>query len=448
MSDSTAHSLKPSLGLFSLTNIVAANMIGAGIFTTSGLLMEELGDPVLLIVLWLIGGIIAFTGAMAYGELGATYPEAGGEYVFLSKLFHPSLGFLSGWVSFIVGFSAPIAASAIGISEYLVRTVSLEISEFQLQLLKKSISIIIILIFTSVHIRGMKLGSKFQDVLTVMKILLIVVLIFIGFIWGEGNWSHFSVNDSNSTTGSNFKSIGLSLMWIMFAYSGWNASTYIGGEVKNPLKNLSRSLLVGTSVVAFLYLLLNLLFVYALSPSEMSGVISIGGLTVNKLFGQSLDTVYSAFIAFAMLSSLSAFIIIGPRVYYAMAKKGHFFQVASKVNKHDVPAISIVVQSILAIIFVVTGTFDQILTVLGFSLGVFPILNVLGVFKLRMRKASKLKLPGYPYIQVFFIAMSLTFLVLAFLERPTESSIAIGIILIGIPLYFLFVKVKKKRSVG
>ena len=438
--------LKPTLGFFSLTNIVVANMIGAGIFTTSGLLMEELGNPLLMLGLWFIGGLVAFAGAMSYGELGATYPEAGGEYVFLSKLFHPSLGFLSGWVSFIVGFSAPIAASAIGISEYLTRTIALEIPDLQVQIIKKSISVFIILLFTVVHVRGMKLGSRFQDVLTVLKVLLIVVLIFIGFIWGDGDWSHFFVNEDRAGAQVNFKSIGLSLMWIMFAYSGWNASTYVGGEVKNPLKNLSRSLLVGTSVVASLYLLLNVLFVYALSPSDMSGVISIGGLTVNKLFGQSLDRVYSGFIAFALLSSLSAFIIIGPRVYYAMAKKGHFFRVASKINKHDVPAMSIVGQSILAIIFAVTGTFDQILTILGFSLGVFPILNIAGVIKLRKQKASKLKLPGYPFIQVFFIAISLAFLVLAFLERPAESSIAIGIIVIGIPLYFWFVRGRRKEG--
>lgn len=437
--------LKPSLGFFSLTNIVVANMIGAGIFTTSGLLMQELGNPMLLLGLWLIGGMVALAGAMSYGELGATYPEAGGEYVFLSKLFHPSLGFLSGWVSFIVGFSAPIAASAIGISEYLTRTITLEITGLQVQLLKKSISVFIILFFTLVHIRGMKLGSKFQDVLTVLKVLLIVVLIFIGFVWGDGNWSHFSVHEGNPEAQGKMKSIGLSLMWIMFAYSGWNASTYVGGEVRNPVKNLSRSLLVGTSVVALLYLLLNVLFIYTLSPSEMGGVISIGGLTVNKLFGQSLDKVYSGFIAFALLSSLSAFIIIGPRVYYAMAKKGHFFRVASQVNKHDVPAVSIIAQSFLAIVFAVTGTFDQILTVLGFSLGVFPILNVAGVIKLRRKKASKLKLPGYPYVQLFFMCMSLTFLVLAFLERPVEASIAIGIILIGIPLYLMFVKGRRKE---
>ena len=443
---SSNKSLKPTLGFFSLTNIVVANMIGAGIFTTSGLLMEELGNPMLMLGLWLIGGLVAFAGAMSYGELGATYPEAGGEYVFLSKLFHPSLGFLSGWVSFIVGFSAPIAASAIGISEYLMRTMTPEISEFQVQVLKKSISVTIILIFTLIHVRGMKLGSRFQDVLTVLKVLLIVVLIFIGFLWGEGNWSHFSVNKDGPVTFGGIKSIGLSLMWIMFAYSGWNASTYVGGEVRNPLKNLSRSLLIGTSVVALLYLLLNVLFVYALSPSEMSGVISIGGLTVNKLFGQSLDKVYSGFIAFALLSSLSAFIIIGPRVYYTMTKKRHFFTVASRVNRFNVPSISIFAQSALAIAFAVTGTFDQILTVLGFSLGVFPILNVIGVFKLRMRGTGKLKLPGYPFIQVFFIFMSLAFLLLAFLERPVESSIAIGIILIGIPLYFLFVRGKRKKE--
>src|SRR4030042_3411055 len=232
--------LQRKLGLFPATNIVIANMIGAGIFTTSGLLMTGLNDPVLMLVLWAAGGIIALCGALSYGELGAAMPGAGGEYLFLSKLFHPLFGFLSGWVSFMVGFSAPIAASAMGFSEYFIRAVpgfSGALSEAGIlneAWTGKLLSVCVILIFTFIHYRGIKTGARIQNVLTILKILLIVVLIFAGLLSGKGDMGNFS-RDSITVNGfAGWNTIGLSLMWIMFAYSGWNASTYLGAEIKNP----------------------------------------------------------------------------------------------------------------------------------------------------------------------------------------------------------------------
>ena len=235
-------------------------------------------------------------------------------------------------------------------------------------------------------------------------------------------------------------------MWILFAYTGWNASTYVGSEVHNPVKNIPRSLIVGTFVVTVIYLLLNILYVYAVPAGEMEGVISIGGLTASKLFNRSMDQLFSLFIALILLSAISVLIMIGPRVYYAMAKSGHFFGVAKKINRSKVPGISILMQSGLAIIYVVSGTFDQIITFLSFSLGIFPILAVIGVFKLRIRGQTVLKVPGYPVLPAFFILSSLLILVLAFLERPVESSIAIGVILVGIPVYYWFIKGLKSQA--
>jgi len=429
--------LPRKLKLFSLTNIVIGDMIGAGIFTTSGLLLAQLHSPLLLLMLWIVGGLIALSGALSYGELGANFPRAGGDYAFLTELFSPLTGFLSGWVSFLVGFSAPVAASSLAFSEYLVRTLPDDALPHQLELTKKVIAIAIILVFTMIHYFGLKGGSKIQNILTVLKIVLIISLIIIGFTYGNGSFEHFRIETGGAFEGANLKSIGLALMWIMFAYSGWNASTYVGSEVHRPVKNIPRSLIIGTFSVTVIYLLLNILYVYAVPPGEMKGVISIGGLTANNLFNRSMDQLFSMFIALILVSAISVLIMIGPRVYYAMAQSGHFFGLARKLNKARAPGISILMQSGLAILYVVSGTFDQIITFLSFSLGIFPIIAVVGVFKLRIKKQSVLRMPGYPLLPALFIIFSIAILILAFLERPVESSIAIGLILAGIPVHYL-----------
>jgi len=444
--------LERRLGLFPVTNIVIANMIGAGIFTTSGLLMSDLQNPLLMILLWIVGGIIALCGALCYSELGAAMPHAGGEYIFLSKLFNPLFGFLSGWVSFFVGFSAPIAASAIGFSEYLARAfpqvLSLGIFDSALEavVLKKFYAIIVIFAFTLIHLRGIQFGTGVQNLLTVLKVGLIVGLIVIGFSLGNGSMEHFSQGEEFRFNFGGWKTIGLSLMWIMFAYSGWNASAYIGSEIKKPKKNLPLSLILGTGIVILLYFCLNLLFVYAAAPEDMSGVISIGGLAVGNLFGKSFETLLSILISFALFSSLSAFIILGPRVYYSMAKDGYFFKFASKVHSVSrVPSKSIILQCVIAVVIVISGTFDQILTYMAFSLGIFPILAVIGVFKLRKLKKLEYKMPGFPVVPAIYIMAGVLILVLGFLERPVASSIAILTVAVGIPAYFIFKKKYKKE---
>ena len=242
-----------------------------------------------------------------------------------------------------------------------------------------------------------------------------------------------------------WKTLGLSFMWITFAYSGWNASTYIGSEIRNPAKNIPYSLLLGTGLVMVLYVALNILFVYAIPPEEMKGVISVGGLAVANLFGKSWEQIFSLLVSFALFSSISAFIILGPRVYFAMAKRGHFFRFASKVHpRTHAPYPSIIIQSIIAIIMVLSGTFEQILTFMGFSLGIFPIIAVIGVFKLRSAGKSKIKMQGYPYVPGLYILVAIVILLLAFFERPVESSIAIGTVVVGIPAYYLFSGIDRK----
>ena len=437
--------LQRKLGLFPATNIVVANMIGAGIFTTSGLLMSDLHDPKLMILLWALGGFIALCGAFSYSELGAAMPGAGGEYLFLSRLYHPIFGFLSGWVSFMVGFSAPIAASALGFSEYFSRAVP----SFPLWLenagimnpamTKKLLAVSVILIFTFIHYRGIKYGARIQNVLTLLKVLLIVVLLVAGFGSGNGDFSNFGEGQKTLSGLSGFKTIGLSLMWIMFAYSGWNASTYLGAEIKNPSKTLPRSLILGTEIVVFLYLAINVLYVYSIKPEEMKDVISVGGLAMRNLFGIPAEILVSLLIAFALFSSLSAFIIIGPRVYYSMAKDGLFFKSAARIHKKfNVPSNSILFQCLIAVILAFSGTFEQVLTYMGFALGIFPVMAVIGVWKVRKQYPDAFRLKGFPFTQIIYIASGVLILLLAFLERPVESSVAILTVAVGVPAYYIF----------
>ncbi len=451
MENITGKNVLHKIGPFSASNIVIANMVGAGIFTTSGLIMSGIGNPWFLIILWVTGGIIALCGALSYAELGAAMPQAGGDYIFLSRLYSPLFGFLSGWVSFVAGFSAPIAASAIGFSEYLFRAFP-ELAQvgnhglFPGVHLDKILAIALILLFTLIHLHGLKFGSKIQNWLTIMKVLLLVVLIVAGLSFGKGNFTHLSQGTPANFNFSTIKTFGLSLMWVMFAYSGWNASTYIGSEIKNPERNIPRSLLFGTGIVMILYVLLNLVFVYATPPEEMKGVISIGGLTVKNLFGSSMDFVFSLLIAFALFSSLSAFIILGPRIYYSMARDGYFFKFAANVHpKYKVPSAAIIVQAVMAIIIVLSGTFDQILTYMGFSLGIFPVLAVAGVFKLRAEGNNKRIIKVFPVHLILYLFFGVMILLLSYLERPVESSIALATAVAGIPFFYYF---KKMKSLG
>ncbi len=444
------HKLQRQLGLFSVTNIVIANIIGAGIFTTTGYVLGFLGDPVVMLVLWILGGLISLCGALAFGELGAAFPDAGGEYVFISKLFNPLLGFLSGWLSLIVGFSAPIAASAIGFSKYLcwafpdIQSWLWLHGVISVESFNRILAILVILVFSLIHAKGLAIGAKVQNGLTLIKILLVVGLIVAGFSVGEGSLKNLHVDRSFDFGFENWKAIGLSLMFIMFAYSGWNSATYIGSEIRSPQKVIPRSLLISTLTVIVLYVLLNLFFVYAVPPGEMRNEPEVAGLAAGFAFGKVAEKVISILISFALFSSLSAFIILGPRVYYKMAQDGLFFKSIARIDpRKKVPVNAIFLQAIIAIILVLSGTFEQILTYMGFSLGIFPVLAVAGAIRLRRQGKSVIRLPGYPFVHIIFIVTGVGMLVLTYFERPVESTVALFTALSGIPVYYWF-KYKKK----
>ncbi|MGD8781484.1 MAG: amino acid permease [Ignavibacteria bacterium] len=428
------NSLQRKISFTTATSIVIANMIGAGIFTTSGIMAGNLPDSGWVILCWFFGGMLAIAGALCYSELSTRMPADGGEYIYLRTLYHPLAGFLTGWTSFIVGFSVPVAASAIGFSSYMFGGMN---SSFFI----KVSAIVIIIVFTVVHYTGVKIGSKVQNWLTLLKIILVLGLAIAGFLFGKGDWSQITFSFSGSFEGM---AIGTAMMLTMFSYSGWNASSYIAGEIENPRRNLPASLLTGTVIVMVIYLGLNLFIFYSVPFNEIKGVITVVEAASVNAFGQWIGETFGIIISLALLSSLSAYIIIGPRVYYAMSKHGHFFKFASEVHsRFKVPGKSILIQGTLAIVMITVGSFEQLLVYLGFSLSIFPLLAVAGIFIARKRKIGEntaVKVWGYPFVPVFFLTCSFLLMVVAFINRPAESTIAIATVLLGIPFYYLWIK--------
>lgn len=440
--------LKRELGLGSAMILVIANMIGTGIFTTSGFVMESVGDPVAMLLCWFAGGILALSGALCYGELGAMFPRAGGEYVFLRESLGKLMGFLSGWISLIVGFSAPIAAAAIAFASYFFRVfpeglihdprVPLIDSGFFSITPFTLLAVSIILLFSLIHCYSLYFGSRVQNVLTAVKIVVILVFVFAGFGFGKGSMDHF-----HWRSGLEFASPGsfaAALIFISFAYSGWNAAAYLGAEIKNPGKNIPRALFWGTLFVMVLYLFLNAVFIYALPSGEISGVIEVGAKSASALFGGRIEKAFSLAITFCILSVISAMVMAGPRVYYAMARDGLFFELFGRVTRaHGTPASSILLQAVIAMLMVITASFDKLLLYMGFTLSLFAMLSVIGMMVLRV-KGLYLDRPyktfGYPVTPILFILFNLWIILFCIKGNPVVSLYGAGTIAVGISAFF------------
>ena len=449
-SDQKIHVLR-KLGTFTATSIVIANMIGTGIFTTSGIMAAHLPSSGWILLCWIFGGIIALSGALCYMELSTRMPEEGGEYLYLKKLYHPLLGFLTGWTSLLVGFSAPIAASALSFSEYMFA--GLEIQPItgdptDLIFYKKITAIVIIILFTLIHYLGVRVGSGTQNILTALKIIIILGLAGLGIGNGLNEFSEMSFTIPNYNNG--IMGIGVAMMLVMFSYSGWNASAYIAGELRNPRKSLPRSLIFGTLIVIGLYLILNLFIINAVNIEEMKGVIAVVQLASVKMYGPWIGDILALLIGIALLSSLSAFILIGPRVYYAMARDRLFFNFASKVHpRHRVPGRSIMIQGMIAIAMVIIGTFEQLIIYISFALSIFTWLAVYGIFLTRKKKIGEknvVKVWGYPFTPIFFLLTTFCLMVITYITQPMESTAAILTVTCGIPFYFVWLKATKSSS--
>jgi len=432
------------IGVTTATAIVIANMVGTGVFTSLGFQVIGVKSIFALLMLWIIGGIMALCGALCYSELGAAIPRSGGEYTYLSKIYHPAVGFLSGFVSVFVGFAAPIALAAMALGGYFTTV----FPWFD----KVWVGAIVVILITIVHSINLLVGSRFQNVVTSIKVLLIFIFIICGFVLGN----HQSI--TIMPVAGSWKEIGgaafaISLIFVSYAYSGWNASAYIASEIENPQKNLPKSILTGTLIVMGLYVLLNFIFLYSVPIPEMadaqgSPVIEIGSLSAIKIFGATGGNIMSLIISILLISTISSMVFAGPRVTMVIGEDLSALKFFARKNKKGIPVIAIALQSIIALILIFTSSFSAVLTYLGFTLTLFTTLTVLGLFILRFTKPElprPFKAWGYPVTPIIFLALNLWIMYFSITTKLVESLAGLGTVLIGLIIFYISKYYSKKQ---
>jgi APA family basic amino acid/polyamine antiporter len=441
--------------LISAIALVISNMVGTGIFTATGFLAGDLGSPGLVLGIWIVGAVVALAGALCYSELGINFPSSGGEYVYLTRAYGPTWGFITGWVSFFAGFSAPIAAAALAFSDYVgyffpgvkqasaltLGSGSLQIHLGGAQVLASSL----ILAFTILNCFGVQRVARIQNALTATKIVVVLSFIFLGFLAGTGSWDHFSQPAARTSTTPIAAQFAFSLFFIYVSYSGWNAATYVAEELRQPERTLPIALALGTMLVAALYVGLNVVFIYGVPLEQMKGVVAIGSLAAVHLFGPEIAGIFSILMAVSLVSTVNAMVTIGPRVYYAMAKNGAFFGGAAKVNpRWHTPVNAILWQGLCAMVMTVTR-FTDLFFFIGITLNFFAVMSVSSLFVLRRRPGwQKLRVVSFlfPLIPCLFIIVGIWVTFYGLRLNPTWSSIAVAMVAAGALIYHFHLRAK------
>ncbi len=440
-----------SIGIFTAIAIVAANQIGTGVFTSIGFQVFDITSGFSIAFLWFLGGLVALSGAFAYGELSAAMPRSGGEYHLLSEIYHPIVGFASGWISVAVGFTAPIAAASMAMGAYAASVASsLDfIVPANKEFTGQVIAIMAVSFVTLIHLLKDKIVSTFQLIFTVLKIGLILALIGFGFmIEIPTNVSFLPTSQSlNEILSAPF---AVSLIFVMYAYSGWNASTYIAGEIKNPGKNLPLSLFLGTLIVILLYVPINAIFLYTAEIEQLKGQVDVGIISAKNIFGEIGGVIMGSLISIGLISAISSMIWAGPRVTQVMGEDTKILNFLAIKNKNGVPAISLLVQYVLVLFFILTSSFDGVITYIGFILTISSLLTVIGVFVMRKKRPEMprpYKTFGYPFTPIFFSVVMLWMLFYVMTERPVQALWGFATIALGLIIYFINKKIEKKQQI-
>jgi APA family basic amino acid/polyamine antiporter len=452
--------LKRQLGLTTAILVVVASMIGTGIFITTGTVLKMTHNSFLIMILWVVGGIVAITGSLCYAELATIWPDVGGEYVYLKNTFGFLPSFLTGWISLVVGFSAPVATSSLSLVKYLnqfwhnIMQNSGDISNvLSGDWTQRIIAAAIIFIFGSIHIIGVKRGSRIQNVLTLIKLFIVVSLIGFGIYMADWSMSERLISSyswAEREIPAGIPIYGLVLLIIMFSYSGWNGASYIGGEIENPDRNLPRALFFGTLITMLIYIGLNVVFLMSTPGQELMGKDAVGAVASRNLFGTGVSSFFMLGIAIILLSSVSVQMMIGPRVYYAMAQDRMIFQyLAYESPRFSTPSVSISIQMVLAIFYVFVGTAQTLMEYMGFALSIFPLLTVIGLIYLRCKKPDlnrPFRVPLYPIVPMIYIVLTLGMMVAGFLAWTRTSWFALLVVVMGIPIFYIWRWIVKRMA--
>jgi basic amino acid/polyamine antiporter, APA family len=416
------------IGWGSAAAVVVANMVGTGVFTSLGFQVGIVQNRYAILLLWALGGLNALLGAFAYAELGTHLRRSGGEYHYLSTLYHPFLGYLSGWISITVGFGASVALTAMAMGFYMTPFIDIN---------PTFIAFASIIILSLVHSFSIRQSSLVQNGLTMLKVALIVLLIVAGWYLppaAKESWQSGADNpwiwDSSAFV--------VALVFVNYSYSGWNAAAYIVEEIRNPIRNLPRALIGGTAVVSVLYILLQLSFLRQVPLEVLMQKVEVGHLAAESMFGPAIGNWFSVIIALLLASSLSAMVWVGPRITGSMAKDHDNWSFFRIQNKHGIPVRAIWFQAIISLALILTGTFEQLLLYSGFILQLFNALTIAGVFILRYKfpELRGYRSPFFPWLQLVFLIISVWMLVFLLIDKPFESLLGIANLALGAITFF------------
>ena len=444
----TQQQLQRRFGLSTATYVVIASMVGTGILVSPGYMMASLQNYPIIFGLWALGGLLALCGALCVAELAAALPRAGGEYVYLREAYGPMPAFLSGWTSFFLGFSAPLAVAGYIAALYLLTPFG--VTQNETGHLIQIVAAIIIIAITLPNLMGHRHSAWTQNLTTIIKLGLFVALVIMAFLFGGGTLAH--VSEGQAIGSIKLGTATTQLFYVMFAYSGWNAASYLAGEVRDPGRTLPRSLLLGAGLVVVLYLALNLTFAYAVPLADVGfdNAERVPQLAVENLFGPRASSVFSVLLGLTFLATVSAFIITGPRVYYAMASDGLFPSIAGRVSpKGQVPAYAMLLQSACAVIILFVTDFQNLYKYASVGLSLFALLFIAAVYVLRWRRPEMerpFRVPGYPVVPAIFMVVILFMAVFAFIQWRKPSLFSLGSILAGVPVYYIWSSLRRRAA--
>ena len=414
--------------------VVVGNMVGTGVFTSLGYQLVDIQSGFVLMLLWGLGGACALCGALCYGELAAAFPRSGGEYHLLSRVYHPLLGFLAGWISVTVGFAAPIALGAMAFGTYFSSALSFEGEAWPVAL-----SVAVVLGVAGIHLRPIRLGAQFQSIFTALKALCIVVLVVACFLLGEGQEISFLPREGDFALLFSAE-FAIALVFVMYAYTGWNAATYIVDEVRDPQRTVPRALLVGTTLVTLLYIGLNGGFLYSAPIDSMKGEIEVAKVAADHVLGETGGRMMAGFISFGLISMLSASIWVGPRVAQRMGEDFRGLHLLARKSRSGIPANAVLLQAGMAVALILTSSFEQVLVYIELLLVLFALVTVVGVFWLRIchpERARPVKAWGYPVTPALFVVINVWMIVYIVREKPEEALWGLGTLMLGGVVYFL-----------
>ncbi|MCJ2095264.1 amino acid permease [Methylobacterium sp. J-072] len=429
----------PAISTLAATAIVVADMIGIGVFTSLGFQVTDIPSGFTVLLLWLVGGVVALCGALCYAELATMFPRSSGEYNLLSRIYNPAIGFMAGWLSATLGFAAPVALAAMALGQY-----GKAVLPGAPPLL---LGFAAIWIVSLVHLRGTRHSSAFQVGFTLLKLALIAAFIGVGFARGGGQAISFAPGafDPAQIVSASF---AVSLVFVMYAYSGWNAATYIVGELADPPRSLPRALLVGTSIVVVLSIALNAVFLFTTPVAELAGQIEVAVIAGRHVFGEAGGRIVGGLICAGLIPAISAMMWIGPRVTVAMGEDVAALRVFAGRSRRGVPVAALLLQAGVATLLLFTQSFEAVLDVIQFGLIVCSFLTVIGLIKLRITRPDlprPFRAWGYPITPLIFLAVTLFMLVHLVTVRPLQSLASLLLMLAGLGLYGL-ATARERRS--